>query len=105
MRSNRADSNLRRWEDEGGTPWAQRRSRTKRSSPSPQATTALYYFNVRTDKGVLDDDPEGLTLPDLKVALYEALSLARQSLVEGDRKARIGEVGRSRSWIEPTSTC
>jgi hypothetical protein len=86
MRSNRADSNLRRWEDEGGAPWAQRR--TKRSSPPPQSTTALYYFNVRTDKGVLDDDPEGLTLPDLKAALHEALAMARQSLAEGDRMGK-----------------
>jgi len=104
MRTNRVPSSLGRWEDEGGAPPAHRRSRGKRPSPPPDADTALYYFNVRTDVGVLKEDPEGLTLPDLKAALYEALALARQRLVAGDRRARIGEIGRSRSWIEPIST-
>lgn len=78
-------SSLRRWEDEGGAPKAHRRSRSKHPVSSPHPNTALYYFNIRTDKGVLDDDPEGLTLPDLKAALHEALALARHSVAEGDR--------------------
>src|SRR5215208_4249510 len=88
MRTHRVPSSLRRWEDEGGAPPAHRRSRGKRPSPPPDADTALYYFNVRTDVGVLKEDPEGLTLPDLKAALYEALALARRSLVAGDRKGK-----------------
>ena len=87
MRAKRVYSHLRRWEDEGGAPLVRRRSITQRP-PSPSEDTALYYFNIRTDEGVLDDDQEGLTLPDLKEALHEALALARQSLAEGDRKGR-----------------
>ena len=87
MRTHRVHSSLSRWENEGGAPQAHRRSKTKRPL-APDANTALYYFNVRTDVGVLKEDPEGLTLPDLKAALYEALALARQSLVAGDRKGK-----------------
>src|SRR5829696_4297646 len=88
MRGNRVSSSLGRWEDEGGAPRAHRRSRAKRPSPPADADTTLYYFNVRTDVGVLKEDREGLTLPDLKAALYEALALARQRLVAGDRKGK-----------------
>jgi hypothetical protein len=45
-------------------------------------------FNIRTDVGVLDTDSEGLTLSDLTSALHEALALARQSLLEGDRAGK-----------------
>jgi len=88
MRTHRVPSSLRRWEDEGGAPQAHRPSRSKRPPPPPDANTALYYFNIRTDVGVLKEDPDGLTLPDLKAALYEALALARRSLVAGDRKGK-----------------
>jgi hypothetical protein len=91
MRTRRADSDLRRWEDEGGAPMARHRSRNKRRSPS-QAGIALYYFNVRTDHGLVED-PKGLTLPDLTAALHEALALARRSLAQGDRKGQ-----DRRSW-------
>ena len=87
MRTPRVSNSLRRWEDEGGAPMAHRRSR-KPISPSPEAGTSLYYFNIRTDKGALYDDPEGLTLPDLTAALHEALALARDSLAEGHQKAK-----------------
>ena len=85
MRSKRVDSSLRRWEDEGGAPLAHHRARTRPVSSSLTDDTALYYFNIRTEAGVLDTDSEGLTLPDLTAALHEALALARQSLLEGDR--------------------
>jgi hypothetical protein len=88
IRTHRPPSSLRPGEDEGGAPRAQRRSRTKRPSPPSDAKTAVYYFNVRTDVGVLKEDPKGLTLPDLKAALYEALALARRSLVAGVRKGK-----------------
>ena len=72
--------------------------------PPPGANAALYYFNVRTDVGVLKEDPDGLTLPDLKAALTKPSPwLVKASLQEIGR-ARIGEIGRSRSWIEPIST-
>lgn len=88
MRSNRVHSSLRRWEDEGGAPLAGRRLGNKPSSPSLTDATALYYFNIRTGAGVVDTDSEGLTLPDLTAALHEALALARQGLLEGDRMGK-----------------
>ena len=87
MRTHCAHSSLSRWENEGGAPQAHRRSKTKR----PLAPDAK-------------EDPEGLTLPDLKAALTKPSPwLVKASLQEIGR-ARIGEIGRSRSWIEPTST-
>jgi hypothetical protein len=88
MRSQRVHGSLRRWEDEGGAPLAQRRSRAEPLSPSLSDAAALYYFNIRTSAGTVDTDRDGLTLPDLTAALHEALALARQSLLEGDRKGR-----------------
>ena len=85
MRSRRVYSSLRRWEDQGGAPLAERRSRAKPFSPSLIDAPALYYFNIRNSAGVVDMDSEGVTLPDLTAALHEALALARQSLLEGDR--------------------
>jgi hypothetical protein len=88
MRSKRVHGSLRRWEDQGGAPLAERRSEAKPFSPSLIDATALYYFNIRNGAGVVDMDSEGLTLPDLTAALHEALALARQSLLEGDRKGK-----------------
>jgi Domain of unknown function (DUF6894) len=85
MRSKRVHGSLRRWEDQGGAPLAERRSLAKPFSPSLIDATALYYFNIRNSAGVVDMDSEGVTLPDLTAALHEALALARQSLLEGDR--------------------
>ena len=88
MRSRRVYSSLRRWEDQGGAPLAERRSWAKPISPSLIDAPALYYFNIRNSAGVVDMDSEGVTLPDLTAALHEALALARQSLLEGDRKGK-----------------
>ncbi len=93
MRAPRTDSSLNRWNDEGGAPNVPRSSRIRRSASPPQATSALYYFNIRSDHTLnsrsdrtLIEDPEGLTLPDLKAALQEALAIARHSLTEGNRQ-------------------
>jgi hypothetical protein len=88
MRSKRVHSSLRRWEDKSGAPRAHHRARTKPVSSSLTDDTALCYFNIRTEAGVLDRDSEGLTLPDLTAALHEALALARQSLLEGNRNGK-----------------
>ena len=85
MRSKRVHGILRHWEDQGGAPLAERRSEAKPFSPSLIDAPALYYFNIRNSAGVVDMDSEGLTLADLTAALHEALALARQSLLEGDR--------------------
>ncbi len=85
MHASRTDSSLNRWDDEGGAPKVRRSLRTKCSTPAPQATSALYYFNIRSDRTLIED-PDGLTLPDLKAALQEALDLARLSVTDGIRR-------------------
>ncbi len=85
MHASRTDSSLQRWDNEGGAPRVRRPSKRGSSAPAHRATCALYYFNIRSDRTLIED-PEGLTLPDLKAALREALTLARQSLREGDRR-------------------
>jgi hypothetical protein len=52
---------------------------------------ALYYFNIRTESGVVED-PEGDTYPDLQAAREEALANARNIIADGDQK---GEDRRS----------
>jgi catechol 2,3-dioxygenase-like lactoylglutathione lyase family enzyme len=47
--------------------------------------TPLYYFNIRTEQGS-DDDPEGLTLPNLEAARHVAVASARALVAAGDRK-------------------
>ena len=82
MRAARTDTSLGRWDNDGGAPKARHRSQSERSTPDCLATSALYYFNIRSARTLMDD-PEGVTLPDLKAALHEALTLASQSLAEG----------------------
>jgi hypothetical protein len=86
MRANRRQTTIERWENEGGAPQGHRRATRGRPFTLSRTKPALYYFDVRTEQGVLDDDPEGLTLTDLKAALDQALTLARDSLAEGDRR-------------------
>jgi predicted lactoylglutathione lyase len=85
MHAVRTDSSLQRWDTEGGAPKVRRPAHSKRAAPASQVTPSLYYFNIRSERTLIED-PEGLTLPDLKAALQEALALARQSLMEGDRQ-------------------
>lgn len=74
---------LRRWDDEGGAPRSGRRF-----SEAPQLQTAsklaLYYFNVRTDGGLIED-PEGNVYADLHSAREEALTIAREMIATGDQ--------------------
>jgi hypothetical protein len=85
MRSKRVHRSYHRWDDEGGAPLAQSRSSAEPLSPSLASAPTHYYFNIRTDAGFLAIDRAGLTLPNLTAALHEALALAHQSLLEGDR--------------------
>jgi len=81
---------LTRWDDEGGAP----RSGHHFGELSPsraQAETALYYFNIRTESGLVED-PEGNRYPDLLAARNVALAMAHDMMVEGDQK---GEDRRS----------
>ena len=85
MHASRTDGSLQRWDNKGGAPRVRRTSKRGSSAPALQATSALYYFNIRSDRTLIEDH-EGLILPDLKAALQEALALARQSLTEGDQR-------------------
>jgi hypothetical protein len=85
MCASQTNTSLGRWENEGGAPKARRHPRPRRSAPALPTVSALYYFNVRSGSALMDD-PEGLTLPNGKTAIEEALALARDSLAEGDRE-------------------
>lgn len=87
MGATRTSTSLGRWDNEGGAQGARPNAR---HAASPR-TSALYYFNVRSD-GALMDDPEGSTLPNTEAAIDQALALARDSLADG---ARNGEDRRS----------
>jgi hypothetical protein len=81
---------LKRWDDEGGAP----RSGHHFSEPpasQPRTETALYYFNIRTEGGLIED-PEGETCPDPQAARVAAIAKARDLITDGDQK---GEDRRS----------
>lgn len=76
---------LRRWDEEGGAPRSGRRTGEEPSSASPpEADTALYYFNIRTPGGLIED-PEGNVCADPQAARDAALASARSLIAEGDR--------------------
>ena len=74
---------LKRWDNEGGAP--------RSGHPSHESHPALYYFNIRTERGVVED-PEGNTHASLHAARDAALAKAREMMAEGDQK---GEDRRS----------
>jgi catechol 2,3-dioxygenase-like lactoylglutathione lyase family enzyme len=80
-----AASSLQRWEGEGGAPRSAHRQKARRASLGQDVLTPLYYFNICTDQGS-DDDPEGLTLPNLEAARHVAVASARALIAAGDRK-------------------
>jgi hypothetical protein len=45
----------------------------------------LYYFNIRTPSGLIED-PEGETYPSLQAARDDAFVKARAMIAEGDQK-------------------
>jgi hypothetical protein len=72
------------WDDEGGAPQSGHHSSA--SPPSePEAETALYYFNINTGSGLVQD-PEGSKHPDLQAAREAAVAMARDLVVEGDQQ-------------------
>ncbi|MBM6583726.1 hypothetical protein ILT44_26345 [Microvirga sp. BT689] len=78
-------NDLKRWDNEGGAPRSGHH-RAHGASLSPTARhPALYYFNVRTEDGLIDD-PEGSTHPGLQAARDQALSEARRIVAEGGLK-------------------
>lgn len=83
---------LRRWDEERAAPRPERHLNDPNLSALPKAEPALYYFNIRTDRGVTED-PEGDIYPDLQSAREKALADASDLILEGDR---VGE--NRRSW-------
>lgn len=81
---------LTRWDDEGGAPRAGHHFSAAPPS-QPEAEAALYYFNVRSEGGFVED-PEGEKYPDLQAARDAAVAMARNMMAEGERK---GEDRRS----------
>lgn len=78
---------LKRWENEGGAPRSGHRFHDLDPLPLPKAEPALYYFNIRTGNGVIED-PEGDVCPDLQSAREKARADASDIIAQGDR---IGE--------------
>jgi hypothetical protein len=74
---------LKRWDDEGGAPRSGHHS-SKPPASRPRTETALYYFNIRTESGVIED-PEGNVYPDLQAARAAAITKARDMITEGDQ--------------------
>jgi hypothetical protein len=82
---------LKRWDDEGGAPRSGHHFDEPQLPSAPETESALYYFNIRTESGVIED-PEGNVHTDLQAARKEALASARDLIAEGDR---VGEDRRS----------
>jgi hypothetical protein len=83
---------LKRWDDEGGAPRTGHPTREPHRAPEQGAETALYYFNIRTEDGLVED-PEGNRYSDLQAARAAAVAQAQDMITEGDQKGQ-----DRRSW-------
>jgi hypothetical protein len=88
----RQRDDLKRWDNEGGAPRSGHPSHEAPVAPERKAEPALYYFNVRTPSGVIED-PEGDTCSSLEAAREAALAKARDMIAEGNQKSE-----DRRSW-------
>ena len=75
---------LKRWDDEGGAPRAGHPSHEPHPPAMHEAEPALYYFNVWTASGVIED-PEGDMHPSLQAAREAARAQARALIAEGEQ--------------------
>ncbi|GEO18944.1 DUF6894 family protein [Microvirga aerophila] len=82
---------LKRWDDEGGAPRTGHPSHEPHPPATHEAEPALFYFNVRTETGVIED-PEGDIHSSLQAAREAARAKARALIAEGDQR---GEDRRS----------
>ena len=76
---------LRQWDEEGGAPRSEHPSREPHPAPTHATQQVLYYFNIKTPSGVIED-PEGDTYPGLQAARADALAKARDMIADGDQK-------------------
>lgn len=82
---------LKRWENEGGALRSGHHFHSPSANP-PQAGPALYYFNIRTESGVIED-PEGDVCLDPAAAREKAFADASALILQGDK---VGE--NRRGW-------
>jgi hypothetical protein len=78
-------NDLKRWDDEGGAPRSGHPSHEAHHAPKHEAHPALYYFNIKTPRCLIED-PEGEIYPSLQIARKDALAKARNMIAEGDKK-------------------
>jgi hypothetical protein len=76
---------LKRWDDEGGVPRAGHHVSEAYPQSRQQTPPSLYYFNIRTQRGVIED-PEGSVRTDLRAARETALAKVRDMIAKGDRE-------------------
>jgi hypothetical protein len=76
---------LKKSNDEGGAGRPRHPSHEAHLSPQHEVEPALYYFNLRTESGLIEA-PEGDTYPKLQVAREDALTKARDTMAEGNRE-------------------
>jgi hypothetical protein len=74
---------IQRWDNEGGASSSRERSRLRRCPPHRELTSALYYLNLRTSGGFIED-PEGETFADNASVRRVARTRARRLIVKGD---------------------
>jgi hypothetical protein len=82
----RQRDDLKRWDDEGGAPRSGHPSHEPHRAPQHEVEPALYYFNLRTESGLIED-PEGDTYASLQAAREDALVKARAMIAEGNQKS------------------
>ena len=76
---------LRPWNEEGAAPRSGHPSREPHPAPTHATQQVLYYFNIKTPSGAIED-PEGDTYPGLQAARADALAKARDMIADGDQK-------------------
>ena len=76
---------LKRWDNESSASRSGHPSQEQHLAPKHEVEPALYYFNLRTESGVIED-PEGDTFPSLEAARQDALTKARAMIVDGNQK-------------------
>ncbi len=91
MQAPRSEHDLQQREEGNAGSGGRGRSAAKRLKTPSQAASTRYYFNIRSDRALIQD-PKGRALPDLAAALQEALALAQASIEEGKH---IGQDRRS----------
>ncbi len=103
MQAPRSEPHLQQREEGSAASEGRRRSAGKRLKTPSEAASTRYYFNIRSDRALIEDT-KGRTLPDLAAALQRLLLSRRPALRKESISGRTGEAGVLRSWIRRMST-